>query len=87
MADQLLMQSLKNLCARQIIRAVDTETVVDFLQLAEMYNSIRLREYCEDYIEMYLEEMMEAEDLKEYLQGNGASVALLKEKIKDKLDL
>jgi hypothetical protein len=85
-ADQLLMQNLKNLCARQIIRFVDCDNVIEFLQVSDLYNSARLREFCEELIEQNLDEMMNSEELKEYLKGDGASVPLLKEKIKDKLD-
>jgi len=85
-ADQLLMQNLKNLCARQIVRFVDCTNVVEFLQVADLYSSILLREFCEELIEQNLDELMHSEELKEYLTGDGASVPLLKEKIKDKLD-
>jgi len=87
-ADLLLMPPLKNLCARQIIKSyLDTTNVVEFLQVAELYNSTRLREYCEDFIEANLDDMMGSEELQEYLNGNGSSVALLTEKMKDKLEL
>jgi ankyrin repeat/BTB/POZ domain-containing protein 1 len=85
-ADQLLIQNLKNLCARQIIRFVDCSNVIEFLQVSDLYNSVRLREYCEELIEQNLDALMDSEDLKEYLNGDGASVPLLKEKIKDKMD-
>lgn len=80
------MQNLKNLCARQIIRFVECSNVIDFLQVADLYNSVRLREFCEELIEQNLDELMDSEELKEYLRGDGVSVPLLKEKIKDKLD-
>ena len=80
------MQNLKNLCARQIIRFVDCTNVIEFLQVSDLYNSVRLREFCEELIEQHLDELMHSEQLKEYLQGDGMSVPLLKEKIKDKLD-
>jgi len=82
-ADRFLMQSLKNLCARQIEKFVEVSNAVEILQIGEMFNSVRLREYCEDFIAANLSDLLDNKELLDYLAGNGASVKFLKEKIKD----
>eukprot|EP01112_Ceratiomyxa_fruticulosa_P019659 TRINITY_DN6488_c0_g1_i2.p1 TRINITY_DN6488_c0_g1~~TRINITY_DN6488_c0_g1_i2.p1 ORF type:complete len:583 (+),score=116.64 TRINITY_DN6488_c0_g1_i2:109-1857(+) len=67
--DHFLMPSLKNLVVLQITKLVVNENVVDLLILGETFCSLRLQDYCVDFIVENLRWLKGDPDLIRYLFG------------------
>ena len=48
-ADEYLLDDLKNLCQRELIELIDEETFQSISEMGELFNADRIVEYCQWY--------------------------------------
>ncbi|XP_060078482.1 ankyrin repeat and BTB/POZ domain-containing protein 1-like [Ylistrum balloti] len=74
LADQYLLMGLKRLCANNISKYINTDTVLQILVLARLFNLRRLADQCCEFMANNLQEVMELDDFAELVRQDAANL-------------
>ncbi|XP_033745465.1 ankyrin repeat and BTB/POZ domain-containing protein 1-like [Pecten maximus] len=73
-ADQYLLPGLKRLCANNISKYINIDTVLQILALARLFNLCRLADQCSEFIANNLSEVIQMDDFAELVRQDAANL-------------
>ena len=73
-ADIFLLPGLKKICGKVLARLLDTDTVMDILKTARLFNLARLEDQATEFLARNIEVMMNDEELHKMIEEDAAVV-------------
>ena len=73
-ADIFLLPGLKKICGRVLARLLDTDTVMDILKTARLFNLARLEDQATEFLARNIEVMMNDVELHKMIEEDAADV-------------